>query len=132
GYLDHVAAHHPDVTAPVLHASDGLIADARALREAMGDDAFFARLGGGDSGWGDLDGAWDAAAFEAAAAESPGHPDRDRLVADLRDAYFQAAVRASEWLPMKDGLRALTGHAKSLGYQGLVFLIDEVVLWLGQ
>ncbi|MGX5681697.1 hypothetical protein [Schumannella luteola] len=132
GYLDYVAEHHPEASAPVLHASDGLISDAKALREAMGDDAFFARLGGGDSGWGDLDGAWDAAAFEAAAAESPGHPDRDRLVADLRDAYFQAAVRASEWLPMKDGLRALTGHAKSLGYQGLVFLIDEVVLWLGQ
>lgn len=132
GYLEWVEAHHPESSAPVLHASDGLISDALTLREAMGDDAFFSRLGGGDSGWGDLDGAWDAAAFEAAAAESPGHPDRDRLVADLRDAYFQAAVRASEWLPMKDGLRALTGHAKALGYQGLVFLIDEVVLWLGQ
>ncbi|WAC52169.1 hypothetical protein [Frigoribacterium sp. SL97] len=132
GYLDWAAKHHPDTSAPVLHASDGLLADARSLRARIGDDAFFDGLGGGDSGWGELEGAWDAAAFEAAAAEAPGHPDRDRLVADLRDAYFQAAVRASEWLPMKEGLRALTGHAKSLGYQGLVFLIDEVVLWLGQ
>jgi len=132
GYLDWVAQNHPDTAAPVLHASDALIADARSLRARIGDDAFFDGLGGGDSGWGDLDGGWDAASFEAAAAESPGHPDRDRLVADLRDAYFQAAIRSSEWLPMKDGLRALTGHAKSLGYQGLVFLIDEVVLWLGQ
>lgn len=132
GYLDWAAANHPDTSAPVLHASDGLLADARSLRARIGDDAFFDGLGGGDSGWGELDGAWDAATFDAAAAEAPGHPDRDRLVADLRDAYFQASVRASEWLPMKEGLRALTGHAKSLGYQGLVFLIDEVVLWLGQ
>lgn len=133
GYLDYVAKHHPDASAPVLHASDGLLEDARGLREAMGDDAFFAKLGGADeSEWGDYDGAWDSRSFDAAAKQSPGDADRDQLVADLRDAYFASAVRASEWLPMKDGLRALTAHAKSLDFQGIVFLIDEVVLWLGQ
>ena len=132
GYLDTVAAKHPEAPAPVLHVSDGLIADARALRDRMGDESFFAGLGSGDAGWGSLAGAWDAASFDAARAQSAGHPDRDRLVGDYIAAYARSAVRAGEWLPMKDGLNALAAHAKSLGYQGLVFLIDEIVLWLGQ
>lgn len=132
GYLDAIAQRHPDAAPPVLHVSDGILRDAQALRGRMGDDAFFAGLGGGDTGWGDLDAAWDAAAFDAAASAAPGGPDRERLVGDLVAAYFSAAVRAGEWLPMSDGLRALTTHAKSLGYQGIVLLIDEIVLWLGQ
>jgi hypothetical protein len=132
GYLETIAAKHPDASPPVLHASDNLLEDARGLRARMRDDPFFDGLGGGDSGWGELSGAWDAASFDAAAAETPGHPDRDRLVADLIGSYFGGYARAGEWLPMKDGLRALTAHAKGLGYQGLVFLIDELVLWLGQ
>lgn len=132
GYLDTVARKHPDAAAPVLHASDGLLADARGLRIRMGDEAFFAGLGGGDAAWGDLSGVWHAASFDVAVAEAPGHPDRDRLVNDLVSAYFSSSVRAGEWLPMKDALQSLTAHAKSLGYQGLVFLIDEIVLWLGQ
>ncbi|MGK0716483.1 hypothetical protein ACR5KS_10565 [Leucobacter sp. W1153] len=131
GYLETISRVHPEASAPVLHASDSLLGDARSLRARMGDDAFFDNLGG-DTGWGDLGGAWDAVSFEAAAAEAPGHPDRDRLVGDLIAAYFAGYARSGEWLPMKDGLRALTAHAKSLGYQGLVFLIDEIVLWLGQ
>lgn len=132
GYLDTVAAKHPDATAPVLHVSDGLLADARGLRERMGDESFFDGLGAGDSAWGSLAGAWDAASFDAAITQAVGHPDRDRLVGNYIAAYASSAVRAGEWLPMKDGLNALAGHAKSLGYQGLVFLIDEIVLWLGQ
>src|SRR5690606_8271686 len=80
----------------------------------------------------DLGGGWDAASYDAAAAEAPGHPARDRLISDLIAAYFPAYERSGEWLSMKDGLRALTEHAQTLGYEGLVFLIDEVVLWLGQ
>lgn len=132
GYLDTVARRHPDAPPPVLHASDSLIADARGLRSRMGDEPFFEGLGSGDSGWGDLGGAWDAASFDAAASEAPGHPDRDRLVGDLVAAYFGGYGRSGEWLPMKEGLQSLTAHAKSIGYQGLVFLIDEIVLWLGQ
>lgn len=132
GYLATVAANHPDAPAPILHASDGLLDAAKAQRARDGDDAFFAGLGGGEAAWGDLGSAWDAESFDAAANAAPGHPDRDRLVGDLVTAYYPFYVRAGEWLPMADGLRALTSHAKSLGYQGLVFLIDEIVLWLGQ
>lgn len=132
GYLATVASRHPDASAPVLHVSDGLLADARGLRERMGDEKFFDGLGGGDTAWGDLGAAWDAESFDAATNAEPGTPDRDRLVGDLVAGYYTSSVRAGEWLPMADGLRAMTAHAKSLGYQGLVFLIDEIVLWLGQ
>lgn len=132
GYLATLAKKHPDAPAPVLHVSDGLLADAQALRERMGDDSFFDGLGGGDDAWGDLGAAWDAESFDVAAKEEPGNPDRDRLVGDLVSAYFSSSVRAGEWLSMADGLRAMTTHARSLGYQGLVLLIDEIVLWLGQ
>ncbi|WP_449279175.1 hypothetical protein [Leucobacter sp. GX0328] len=132
GYLKTIAEKHPDAPAPILHASDSLLVDARNMRTRMGDDAFFAGLGSGDSAWGTLASAWDTASFDAAAAQAPGSPDRDRLVGDLIDSYFSGYARAGQWLPMEDGLRALSAHAKSLGYQGLVFLIDEIVLWLGQ
>jgi len=132
GYLDTVARKHPDAPPPVLHASDSLIADARGLRGRLGDEKFFDGLGGGDAAWGDLGSAWDAASFDAAAARPPGEPDRDRLVGDLVAAYFSGYGRSGEWLPVKEGLQSITGHAKSLGYQGLIFLIDEIVLWLGQ
>jgi len=133
GYLETITKKHPDAAPPVLHVSDSLLENARELRRLMSDDKFFEELGGGDTGWGDLSGAWDGSRFDAAASEPPGHPDRDRLVADLiATSLFSGYARAGEWLPMKDGLRALTAHAKGLGYQGLVFLIDEIVLWLGQ
>lgn len=133
GYISTVARLHPDAPAPVLHTSDAVLEDARAERDAYGDEAFFRRLGsGGDPGWGDLADSWDAASFDAAAAAPPGHPDRERLVGDLVEKVFSGYARAGEWLPMTDGLKVLANHAKGLGYQGLVFLIDEVVLWLGQ
>lgn len=132
GYLSTIAEKHPEAQPPILHASDKLIEDAQGIRAAMGDQAFFEKLGSGDTDWGELGGAWNADSFETAAIQSPGHPDRDKLVSDLISAYFTGYARAGEWLPMKDGLQALAAHAKQLGYQGLVFLIDEIVLWLGQ
>jgi hypothetical protein len=133
GYTQAIARLHPDAPRPVLHVSDTLLDNARQERAAYGDDAFFARLGGAaDTGWGDLASPWDAASFDAAAAQAPGDPDRDRLVSDLIANVFTGYDKAGEWLPIKDGLHALTTHAKNLGYQGVVFLIDEIVLWLGQ
>ena len=132
GYLKNIAEKHPDTRAPILHTSDALLADAQKMRAQMGDDSFFGGLGGGDSAWGALSTSWDAASFDAAVTRPPGNADRDRLVGDLIESYFSSYARAGQWLSMEDGLRALTTHAKSLGYQGLVFLIDEIVLWLGQ
>lgn len=133
GYLEVVAAKHPDAPRPVLHASDQLLDDARGQREQFGDEAFFRAIStDSDDGWGALSSGWDAASFDAAASQPPGHPDRDRLVRDLTDTLFTAYVRAGAWLDMTSGLRAMTEHAKSLGYDGIVLFLDELVLWLGQ
>ena len=133
GYIATIARLHPDATAPVLHTSDAVLDDARSELRAYGPDAFFGRLNsGGNAEWGEIAAPWDATSFDAAAGEAPGHPDRDRLVGDLLEKVFSGYARAGEWLSMADGLKVLATHAKTLKYQGLVFLIDEVVLWLGQ
>ena len=132
GYLATIENRHPDAPTPILHASDRLLEDAARQRAREGDEAFFAGLGGIDDGWGDLAAGWDASTFEAAASSPPGSPDRDRLVGDLITNYFTGYTSVGEWLPMDQGLHSLTTHARTLGYQGVVFLVDEIVLWLGQ
>uniref|UniRef100_UPI0025DC492A DUF6079 family protein n=1 Tax=uncultured Corynebacterium sp. TaxID=159447 RepID=UPI0025DC492A len=44
GYLKHLEALHPEAPLPVLHAFEGLFADADSTRAAMGDAAFFDSL----------------------------------------------------------------------------------------
>lgn len=44
GYLKHLEALHPEAPLPVLHAFEGLFADADSTRAAMGDTAFFDSL----------------------------------------------------------------------------------------
>jgi len=136
GYLAEVERRHPDVRPPVLHRSDALFADAQHMRATMGDEAFFAALGGagagGDSGWGDLDEGWDAASFEAAIAEPVGGDARTRLMQDLMSTFFAGYGKSGEWLEISEGLQVMTQHTKELGYDGLVLFLDELVLWLGQ
>lgn len=135
GYLAAVQRLHPDAPLPVLHRSDGLLADAAALRERMGDDAFFEALGSGaeqPSGWGKRAAVWTAESYEAAAAAPVGDRQRDRLVSALVATHFHSYRQSAEWLGIEDGLRALTEHAQSLGYDGVVLFLDELVLWLAQ
>jgi hypothetical protein len=41
-----------------------------------------------------------------------------------------ATGEASAFLPLENGLAAITRHAKSLGYDGLILFLDELILWL--
>jgi len=136
GFLEEVARRHPEVRAPVLHRSDALFADAVRMRHTMGDEGFFAALSGrsdsGDSGWGDLDGAWDAASFDAAVTEPVGGQVRTRLMQDLIATFFAGYTKNGEWLEISEGLKVMTKHTRDLGYDGLVLFLDELVLWLGQ
>lgn len=135
GYLDAVRRLHPGAELPVLHQSDGLLSDAAGMRASMGDDAFFAGLNAGSqesSGWGRRATAWDGATFDAAAAAPIGDPQRDRLVNTLVATHFSSYRRAGEWLETAAGLRAMTEHARGLGYDGVVLFLDELVLWLAQ
>lgn len=136
GYVSHVRKLHPEAPLPGVYLDEKLLADAKGLRERVGDDAFFAGLGGrgGDEGFGDLAGGWDAQRFEAALLEAPGSPERSALVGDYIDAYASSArdiasASGSGFVPFPDGLDAISRHAKSLGYDGVVLFLDELILW---
>lgn len=135
GYLDTVARLHPDVPPPVLHQSDAVLADAASLRQAMGDESFFATLNAGStesSGWGKRSAAWTAETFDAGSTAPVGDPARDRLVNAVIGTLITSVKRGGEWLETATGLRAMTEHARGLGYDGVVLFLDELVLWLAQ
>jgi hypothetical protein len=138
GYVDHVRKEHPDAPLPPVFASEKIFDDARMLRKQLGDDGFFAGLGGATeelAGFGDLGGGWDAASFERAVIAPPDDPDRKRLTADLISTYFGAYAdlaggSGAGYVPFDEGLAAISAHAKQLGYDGLLLFLDELILWL--
>lgn len=174
GFLRQIEETHPDAPLPVLHSADGLFRDANALREKMGDEAFFAALNeaktrpagqtlSGETVESGIDmgafggpsnsGRWDAHSYESAqtraASADVDHADEDRtddaartakdhtpeakrsaLVAALTETLFASYSRNSTWLPLDEGLKVITDHAKTLGYDGVVLFLDELILWL--
>jgi len=137
-YARFVRERHPEAPTPGFYRADQLFADARALRQNMGDEAFFGRLSAAardEGGWGALGGGWDAPAFEAALTAPAGDPERSRLVGDLVETFFTAMAglaggTAEGFVAIDEGLVILTQHARALGYDGVVFFLDEVMLWL--
>lgn len=132
GYLNQITALHPQAPPPAVHRSDALLADAEKIRASMGDDAFFATLGGGTGLAAALarrEG-WTAESYALATAQPPGVASRDSLVGALTAAFFSGAVRSGEYLDLDTGLRVMTRHATSLGYHAVVLFLDELVLWL--
>jgi hypothetical protein len=136
GYYAHVAREFPDKTRPAVFRDDALIADARQLRQAFGDDAFIAKLPADeDDEWGTA--GWDAQSLDEAFAQPSGGDERRRLVGDLlaSDLFerYAGAVRAEEesYISLDEGLSVISKHASSvLGYDAIVLLLDELVLWL--
>ena len=45
-------------------------------------------------------------------------------------SHFSSSSRNTDWLTLDDGLSVIASHARSLGYDGVVLLLDELVLWL--
>ncbi len=138
-YLEAVRARHPEAPVPAFFHDQELFASAQAIREELGDEAFFAALERGrerdddDGGWGEVAaaGGWDPAGFDAARA-SADPDERARLFSDLVQtpmfaAYAQAGSRFKD---IDEGLSVLSRHARELGYQAVVLLLDELVLWL--
>ncbi len=137
GYARQIRALHPEAPVPGFYLGERLFDDARGLRATMGDAAFFAKLneGGGDEGWGDLAGAWDAASFEAAMLEPPEGEDRQRVVGDLIARFFTgyaevAAAKGEAFVSLDAGLEIASRHARSLGYDAIILFLDELILWL--
>ncbi|MFE4674491.1 phage resistance protein [Streptomyces sp. NPDC056723] len=109
-----------------------------------------------DDGWGDLVSAeesafqWTTELLDTAVSAPEEHENtkkldldnpttpqelRARLVQDLSQTLFPAFARnASEnadgFVSLDRGLSIIAEHAKSLGYDGLILFMDELILWL--
>ena len=137
GYVDHVLKEHPGRPLPVVYRDDELIADAKEHRQRLGDDAFIAQLPvaeGNDAEWETA--SWDSQSLDEAFSEPPGGEERRRLIGGLLVGPFKRfarAVRADQesFIPLDEGLSVISKHAKNvLGYDAVVLLLDELVLWL--
>ena len=136
-YVAHLARTHPDAPPPAVFADEPLLENADELRASVGDNKFFERLSEGatgDSGWGALANAWTPETYDTARQSRHGSPDRIRLVQALTGTWlssFGEAARAnrSGYVSFADGLAAISHHAQSLGYGGVILFLDELILW---
>ncbi|MFG2868861.1 phage resistance protein [Streptomyces zaomyceticus] len=151
-YVEHVRKLHPDCPLPQVYRTDGIFEDFAEQRRRNGDDWVIAQLadaGGQEDEWGDsfswtsslLDEAMDAVEehenTKSLDLDNPSTPRdlRARLVQDLTRTLFPAFARnASEdvsgFISLDRGLSVIAAHAKSLGYDGLILFMDELILWL--
>ncbi|WP_168702342.1 DUF6079 family protein [Gordonia paraffinivorans] len=138
-YLHQIKSLHPETTPPVLHSAGGLFVDADNRRAAEGDEKFFATLNGSSTStgttvdWSKANvsvGEWNPSTYAAATAPDAEPELRSRLQQALISTYFTSYSRNTDWLPLEDGLAVIASHAKSLGYEGVVLLLDELMLWL--
>ncbi len=136
GYVDHVRREHPGAPLPAVYRAQGLLDDARAIRDGMGTAAFLARLPvPADQGWGDVDAPWSEAEVDAAFAAPPDSPLAQRLISDVVPVFLPSYVdsvagAANAFVPLDQGLAAISAHAKGLGHDGVILFLDELVLWL--
>ncbi|MGW5633287.1 hypothetical protein [Streptomyces sp. NPDC003832] len=150
GYVRAVREQHPEAPTPVVFRSDAMLADARRMREQLGDDAFVRLLpsdvGAPAAGGADDDdddelrvigsgGSWTSAELDDAFAAPAGDARRERLVSALLSGPMQSYAEsargdAAKYVPLENGLAAISRHARSLEYDGVVLFLDELVLWL--
>jgi len=142
GYAEHVAQMHPEAPTPGFYQREGILADAKALRARMGDEAFFQAMSEAEGGgqptggvWGKVSQVWSSARFEAGLRAPPGSNERYRLVGVLTRAFYsrQSYLASSErelYTSLDDGLSALSHHAHDLGYDAVLLFLDEFILWL--
>lgn len=145
GYVAAVRRLHPQAPTPPVYRADAMLADAANLRASIGDEAFVKLLPGGADGDADsgddldvIDGSdagWTAGDLDRAFAAPAGDVLRDRLVSALltgpMSSYAEGARGdAQAFLPLENGLSVISRHARSLGYDGLVLFLDELILWL--
>ncbi|MFE5688252.1 PglY protein [Streptomyces sp. NPDC056512] len=157
GYVAAVRRLHPDAPVPPVYRADSVLADARRQRGFLADDTKFIQWLGDASGPNiagqstvdsgedleDLDvldapaAGWTSASLDAAFAAAPGDPLRDALISALISDSGPMASYArgaqgdkNAFLPLENGLSVISRHAQSLGYDGLVLFLDELILWL--
>jgi hypothetical protein len=145
-YVDLVRKKHPKAPLPPVYRDAILLEDASALRKNMGDDRFIANLPteAGEQQqtadeWGDdlVDAdSWTVADLDAAFAAPPGDRLRARLVSALVKSYFKSyadLAQSDSFIDLDTGLSVISRHAKEvLGYDSVILLLDELVLWLSR
>jgi hypothetical protein len=136
-YVEYVRLLHPEAPLPAVYLSDGMLADAELKRTELGDEVFFRILSEGDvdDDWGDLGADWTGERFEKALEAPPTSSERDQLVSALLRSHYralpgQAQTTAHGFVPIDDGLEAISRHAHALGYDAVVLFLDELMLWL--
>jgi hypothetical protein len=159
GYVSHVKKLqelHPEAPTPQVYRTDALFEGIRAMRARMGDAAVISGLTSLDASgededdeWGDPF-AWQPALLDTAlSAEevhesgrrldlvSPSTPTelRARLVHDASTNLLPGFARSAAedehgFVSLDAGLSVIAEHAKSLGYDGLILFMDELILWL--
>lgn len=136
GYVDYVQEHHAGCPLPGVYLADEIFDNAKQLRDRLGDEKFFEDLnkGGSGGGWGKLEG-WNAARFEAALEAPPKSKERSQLVGKLVENIFPAFRGIAQgkdeaYVDLDEGLAIISEHAKTLGYDGLILFLDELILWL--
>ncbi len=136
-YAELVREKHPEAALPALFDDQPLFENARTMLQTMGDEKFFAALGGSAEaaqGWGSFGAknSWDRARFEQVVASSDAE-ERAQLYTALTRTLFSAfQQQGSGFVDIDQGLSAMSAHARKLGYQGIVLFLDELVLWLSQ
>ncbi|REK92078.1 PglY protein [Streptomyces inhibens] len=159
GYVRTVRQLHPDAPVPPVYRADAMFDDARRQREFFADDEQFVRWLGNpalpkeekapaqqtpaaddEDDLVDLDvkeapQIWTPALLDQALAVSPDPKVREWLASALLSgpysSYSRGALGAKNaFLPLENGLDIISRHAKSLGYDGLILFLDELILWL--
>lgn len=142
-YVQQIRRLHPEAELPRVHQTDGLLIDADRHRARMGDEDFFAGLGSTSAaaspaatvsdGWGTIASTpegWTTASYEAARHAPAGDERRGQLVDSLVANYFTSFTGSAAYVDMDTGLAEMARHAKTLGYDGVVLFLDELILWL--
>ncbi|XXT25145.1 hypothetical protein WME94_26785 [Sorangium sp. So ce429] len=135
--VEELARLHPGAPVPALFESQKLFVSARRLLADLGEAKFFAAFPSNqgasddDGAWGDLGGArWTRQRFEAAIA-APGSRQARELASELaRTPWFEGVAANAELVKLGPGLQILAEHLQGLGYEGVVLVLDELVLWL--
>ena len=152
-YVSYVQKLHPDAPIPQVYRTDALFDTIRSLRESMGDDQVIRVLTapeseGEDDEWGDSFG-WTSELLDTAMSApemaegvaldliDPTTPSelRAKLVDDARTRLVKgfvddAAESEHGFVSLDRGLSIIAEHARSLGYDGLILFLDELILWL--
>jgi hypothetical protein len=129
-YVAFIQVEHPDASIPGLFADEKVFDDARRLLESLGDEKFFAALGGPKKGWGKVTAAWTRERFDELSA-STDPQQREVLFSALAKSWFQASIAESrQYIDLDSGLAIMARHAAQLGYDGITLFLDELILWL--